>query len=974
MESTLNVHIEKLIDLSDDALLLLSASNKILHANNVALQYLETSLPEIVSKNFIEMYCSGFGGCKHCSNTETMGIMCRIDINSKNYHTIPVSLKFEEKSYSLIKLIPGLQTGNDHQELSPQKIGLAISNSSGSISFADEYFCSLTKENTEKIQVNSLFNLFPDSGQQLHEIFFSGDNQTETNKIFLAKTRNNPDQLLEVNAIKIPREPDKYFWLIRKPLENKNTEQPQNPTDNFYSSIIKTLPIGVGLLKNRKLLFVNQRLSEITGYSLVELSNKTIVDLFAFSEDFEHISTDFLTAEKSATPFDANALWKCADGKIIDVALRFIVYNALDYQDSFIMTVIDITDTNKAKRDKERTEIRYKNLIQQAADAIIIIEANEGIITEVNEKACSLTEFEANELKGMHISALFPEEVSREYIELFISEDWTMKNPISRAEIISKHKKKILVEINHNIIADPQGNLIIGFYRDLTDRKAWEQKLADSENKYRVLFDTVQEGVAVVDPADCKVLMVNKTLCNLLGYEANHFNNKHLGILLSHEQDYISEIESLSNFLVDGLNKLSLKHNNGKLVFANLRATSFYSENKMLTAVFITDVTEAIKYEQELIQSKEKAEEGDRLKSAFLANMSHEVRTPMNAIIGFSSLLDNDELDQGRRKKYTEIIRGRCNDLLRIIDDILDISKIEAGLLSITPEKFKIREFMDELFEIHKARLAESEKLQIQLELIPPERNITINTDRQRLLQVMNNLADNALKFTLKGKVTIGCHEQSEGIIQFFIKDTGVGIPREKYSIIFHRFRQAEENLTRKFGGNGLGLAISKPLVELMGGTISFESELDKGSVFYVNIPVDCQNHQLQQATTLEHVSILLVEDDQHSAGYVKILLEQLGATITHIQNGLEAIDLIKRGEKYDLILLDIQLKDMSGLVVASKIRLFNATIPIIAETAYARDIDRDLCIEAGCNDYLAKPLDDEELVAMIAKYINKLP
>lgn len=493
-----------------------------------------------------------------------------------------------------------------------------------------------------------------------------------------------------------------------------------------------------------------------------------------------------------------------------------------------------------------------------------------------------------------------------------------------------------------------------------------------SRNELENIFNLSIDLICIAD-LDGNLVKTNPSFQSVLGLSETMLKEKRIQDFIF-SSDTELEVEALLMGTQDDDTVVhyqnSYKSKNGEEIWLSWTFQTL-SKEKTIFAIG-RDITPIKNTEQEFIAAKENAEEGDRLKSAFLANMSHEVRTPMNAIIGFSTLLDNDELEKDKRKKYIQIIKGRCNDLLRIIDDILDISRIEAGQVDIFPEPFYISDFFNEVMAIHQFRLESLEKTHLSIEIVPLTENFQIYNDRQRLLQVMNNLLDNAIKFTPEGKITFGCKKYNDSKLLFYVKDTGIGIPKDKFEIIFHRFRQAEENLTRKFGGNGLGLAISKPLIKLMGGEIWLESEEKSGSKFYFTIDkIKKQKSSVQQANFLNK-NILLVEDDRHSVGYMRIVLEQFGATITHARTGYDALHIIDQGAKFDLILMDIQLSDMSGLEVTRLIRDEDRNTPIIAQTAYAQQNDRQACLLAGCNDYIAKPIDDEDLIALVAQYIRK--
>ncbi len=493
-----------------------------------------------------------------------------------------------------------------------------------------------------------------------------------------------------------------------------------------------------------------------------------------------------------------------------------------------------------------------------------------------------------------------------------------------------------------------------------------------SRNELENIFNLSIDLICIAD-FDGNLVKTNPSFQSVLGLSETKLKEKRIQDFIFNTDTEL-EVEALLMGIEDEDAVVhyqnSYKDKNGEEIWLSWTFQTL-SKEKTIFAIG-RDITPIKNTEQEFIEAKENAEEGDRLKSAFLANMSHEVRTPMNAIIGFSTLLDNEELETDKRKKYIQIIKGRCNDLLRIIDDILDISRIEAGQVDIFPEPFYISDFFNELMTIHQYRLESLEKTHLSIEIVPLTDNFQIYNDRQRLLQVMNNLLDNAIKFTSDGKITFGCKKFNDTKLLFYVEDTGIGIPKDKFEIIFHRFRQAEDNLTRKFGGNGLGLAISKPLVKLMGGDIWLESEEKSGSKFYFTIDKIKKQKSTVQPASFLNKNILLVEDDRHSVGYMRIVLEQFGATITHARTGYDALHILDQGANFDLILMDIQLSDMSGLEVTRLIRDNDRDTPIIAQTAYAQQADRQVCLQAGCNDYIAKPIDDEDLIALVAKYIKK--
>jgi signal transduction histidine kinase/CheY-like chemotaxis protein len=385
-------------------------------------------------------------------------------------------------------------------------------------------------------------------------------------------------------------------------------------------------------------------------------------------------------------------------------------------------------------------------------------------------------------------------------------------------------------------------------------------------------------------------------------------------------------------------------------------------------------------YQEELIKAKEKAEESDKLKSAFLANMSHEIRTPMNGIIGFSELIVQDDISPEKRKSYANIVIESGKQLLTIVDDILDISKIEVGQITLFKHPVVVNDMITELFSFYAPR-ARSNNLSIF-----PYKNLSdeeslIFTDKQRLVQVLNNLISNAFKFTHQGQISFGYEKKGE-MLEFFVKDTGTGIPKHMHQVIFERFRQVEDAASQNnTKGTGLGLAISQKLVELLGGTIYIESEENKGTTFYFTIPYvkpsseDLKEHLPTEQTTEEPIithTFLIAEDEEVNYLFLYELLVKPNVMIVHAKNGIEAVEWCKKGLPFDLVLMDIKMPGMDGITATQKIKKMRPNLPIIIQSAYAMDVDKERAIEAGCSAFITKPIIKEQLLDTVNKLLQK--
>jgi PAS domain S-box-containing protein len=548
------------------------------------------------------------------------------------------------------------------------------------------------------------------------------------------------------------------------------------------------------------------------------------------------------------------------------------------------------------------------------------------------------------------------------------------------------------IEVSAYPYIDENGNTtgVIDHAKDITDRKKMEKELRKNEEKYRlqthrlsILLENLAGGIIVETP-ERKVLQVNQKFCNLFGIDeppealkgadckekANQVKN-----LFSEEEDFINRIdEILSNGKTVLNEELTLK--DGRVFKRDYIPVD--TGNDMTENIWhYRDITQSKEAEDELSIARQKAEESDRLKSAFLSNMSHEIRTPMNGIMGFAQILQDRELDFTERNEYLNIIYEQAEHLMQIINDIIDISKIEANQLNIRKEPFNVNDLLNNLFEEQDNAREKLGKSDITLINESSREELIIEGDPNRTRQVMNNLLGNALKFTERGHILFGYRIKGK-YIEFYVQDTGIGINREKQDEVFERFRQLDESTNRIYEGTGLGLTISKHLVEIMGGRMRLKSEKHKGSCFYFTLPYQAPPYEKesQEETTLNKKpnwktkTFLLVEDDPVSMEYLKEALYPTDVNILVAETGHQAMEQFNQHASIDLILMDIKLPDFSGLEVIKEIRKIDHEVLILAQTAHAMSEDRNKCIQAGADEYISKPIIMEELLSTISKLI----
>ncbi|MCE1201776.1 MAG: ATP-binding protein [Bacteroidia bacterium] len=398
--------------------------------------------------------------------------------------------------------------------------------------------------------------------------------------------------------------------------------------------------------------------------------------------------------------------------------------------------------------------------------------------------------------------------------------------------------------------------------------------------------------------------------------------------------------------------------------------------------IIIGDITRRKTTEQELIKALQKAEESDRLKTAFLAAMSHEIRTPMNHIIGFSEFLKDTSLSAEEREEYSRIIYESGQTLLRLIEDIIDIARLESRQMITNPTVFGVHDFMKGIYLSFLGQLEKNLKTPVQFTLRSPDNQsaIYVKTDAMRLQQIIDNLLDNAFKFTSQGQVELGYMVREGGKLAVYVSDTGPGIPADKHEWIFKRFRQLDYSINKKYGGTGLGLALVKSLAELLEGEVLLDSEPGKGSTFTVLIPglIMQQTYNNGNSNGLARhdwsdYTFLVVEDERSNYNLLSIMLRPSKARLIWAKDGNEGIAMFdEHKNEIDLVLMDIRLPGINGYEVTRHIKQIRPELPVIAQTAYAMEIEIIKARESGCDDYITKPLDRRLLLDMIARHLPR--
>lgn len=548
-------------------------------------------------------------------------------------------------------------------------------------------------------------------------------------------------------------------------------------------------------------------------------------------------------------------------------------------------------------------------------------------------------------------------------------------------------------------------DLLSILYKDfreiIKEKTRHAQQLKESEDKYKNLIELANDIIVVYQ--DNAIRFVNSRVSQALGYTTEEL----IGVSMHNYLDP-NEINKLQEFYkkrISGENLPSvyetiLIHKDGHKVHASMSVGRIIYDNRPAVMLIARDISQKKKIEEELdryrnhlediirkrteqlqkeISERRIAEESDRLKTAFLSNMSHEIRTPMNAIIAFSDYLKNMDLTGEQRLEYLNYIQSSGQSLLNLINDIIDISKIESKQVDIQLSSLNVNKFMDELIVLFEETRKNKNKTEIVLRLNKPKEQISLYTDQYRLKQILSNLLDNALKFTEKGFIELGCQLKNNNVV-FYVADTGEGIPADKMDVIFKRFGRINSS-KRKISGTGLGLAISKNLALLLNGKLWVESKVNEGSTFYLKIPNYItvepsepeapKNIPVKKIFNWEDKKILIAEDEDLNFRVLQIALARTRATIIRAQNGLEAVSLVNSTNNLDIVLMDIQMPEMDGYEAMSKIKQQHK-IPIIAQTAFALLEEKNRCIEIGFDDYVSKPIKLDELFQKMEEQFEK--
>jgi PAS domain S-box-containing protein len=520
-----------------------------------------------------------------------------------------------------------------------------------------------------------------------------------------------------------------------------------------------------------------------------------------------------------------------------------------------------------------------------------------------------------------------------------------------------------------------------------TNKKLANQKneiakeLADSEKLYGILIQSADDGISFYDK-EWNLKLANNAFYSIIGVDRDSYHSARVETFIHPDDlEYIPRrVEALEN---KGFfeSELRLKHRDGHYIILSTRSVVIKDDSgEIIGALTISrDITSLKQVHEELVNAKIEAETSNKLKDSFLANISHEIRTPLNSVVGFANLLLPEGVSKEAKEEYIEQINYNSEKLLQIIGDIIDLSRLESSQIEISYEEASLSEIINEVIKETRQVIKRNEKPIILTVKNQFEDNVDlIFTDRTWLKRVLNHLLDNAVKFTLEGSVELSYCKENDNVL-FKVKDTGIGIKRENLGRIFEEFKQEIDGHQRPFEGLGVGLTLAKEVINRMGGKIFVQSEKGMGSEFSFIIPyrpagsTKYKSRTLQKITPVDWSSkkCLLVDDNKDVLIYLNRILLDTGISVLTARSGMEAIELIRNTPDIDVLVLDMQLPEMNGIEATKEIRKVRKDLPIIAQTAFIFEDDKDIILEAGCDACLIKPIRKEHLLTAISGFIK---
>jgi PAS domain S-box-containing protein len=787
------------------------------------------------------------------------------------------------------------------------------------------------------------------------------------------------DYVIKEHMTRLPFAVKEALEQVRKNKEKKASDLLLKDNEEKLQSIFSAAPVGIGLVVNRVLIEVNDAFCIMTGYTRRELIGKSSELIYSSTEEFIKAGKDKYRQLEEHGVGSVETTFKRKDGKILNVILSSAPLDKKNYSKGVTFTVLDITQRKQSEEALKESEHLFQTLSQVSPVGIFRTDPD-GFTTYVNPRWLELSGISFEEAIGFGwIKAVYPDD--REKLEERWNSDVLSREP-SVAEYRFLRPDGSVVWVMGNAVPELIDDGIAGYIgtiTNITERKLVENALTESETKYRMIFENVQDlyyetsidGTIMTVSPSIEILSKGQYRQeDLLGKPMYNFYsdiNERTALIKQ-----LMEKGTISDFEITLINK------DGTKVPCSLSAKIIFDAKGHPEKIIgsMHDITERKNATETLKIAKEKAEASDKLKTEFLNNISHEVRTPLNGILGFAEVISLQDISERDRKDSIAMLFESSNRLLNTITNYMDISLIASGSLTINKRDFIPAGMLKNVYSNFET-VCQIRHLDYVLEIPPAHEKFVLNSDPEICQKIISHFIDNAIKFSETGSIHFGFNLLPEQL-EFYVKDTGIGISSDSFDVIFDRFVKDNQDSYKVSEGSGLGLSISRGMSDAIGGKIRLDSEEGVGSCFYLTVPIN-QHPEISVPEmpginikeSLNGSEILIAEDDETNFYYLNALLKkETDAHILHAVNGKEAVELFRSNRTIKLILMDIKMPEMDGFEATRQIKQIDKTIPVIAITAYAMSGDEERIISAGFDGYLSKPLTKMSLLKKMEEFI----